>query len=255
MSTVKVNRLIGNSDHNFEIHMPSSANLLINGSYTADIDSGLVLPVGTTAQRPTSPVAGQIRYNSTLETVEGYNGTDWINLMASAAGASTTSSADIVRKNLVMWLDANNPRSLMPNSTDQDANYWYDISGNNFHCAIPTDRYGQESINGQLVKYMDFSVNGSGCAKLVSQGNYTDSPYYPHLTVIFFLKWRNSNDQWRTPLRSRDNDHHIIVQSGTRNLGMYDNNATGFNDTGYDIDQFNNWDSKFNMYTWRFSSY
>ena len=185
MSTVKVNRLIGNSDHNFEIQMPSSANLLINGSYTADIDSGLVLPVGTTAQRPTSPVAGQIRYNSTLETVEGYNGTDWINLMASAAGARSTSSADIVRKNLVMWLDANNPRSLMPNSTDQDANYWYDISGNNFHCAIPTDRYGQESINGQIVKYMDFSVNGSGCAKLVSQGNYTDSPYYPHLTVIF----------------------------------------------------------------------
>ena len=102
---------------------------------------------------------------------------------------------------------------------------------------------------------MDFSVNGSGCAKLVSQGNYTDCPYYPHLTVIFFLKWRTSNDQWRTPLRSRASDHHIIVQSGTRNLGMYDNDATGFNDTGYDIDQFNNWDTKFNMYTWRLSSY
>ena len=36
---------------------------------------------------------------------------------------------------------------------------------------------------------------------------------------------------------------------------MYDNDSTGFNDTGYDIDQFNNWDTKFNMYTWRFSSY
>ena len=255
MSTVRVNRLIGNSDHNFEIQMPSSANLLVNGSYTADIDSGLVLPVGTTAQRPASPTAGMIRYNSTLETVEGYNGTDWINLMASEAGATATSSADIVRKNLVIWYDANNPRSLMPNANDQDANYWYDISGNNFHAAIPTDRYGQESINGQVVKYMDFSVNGSGCAKLVSQGNYTDSPYYPHLTVIFFLKWRTTNDQWRTPLRSRNSDHHIIVQSGTRNLGMYDNDATGFNDTGYDIDQFPNWDSKFNMYTWRLSSY
>ena len=113
MSTVRVNRLIGNSDHNFEIQMPSSANLLVNGSYTADIDSGLVLPVGTTGQRPASPTAGMIRYNSTLETVEGYNGTDWINLMASDAGATATSSADIVRKNLVIWYDANNPRSLI----------------------------------------------------------------------------------------------------------------------------------------------
>ena len=255
MSTVKVNRLIGNSDHNFEIQMPSSANLLINGSYTADIDSGLILPVGTTAQRPASPDAGMIRYNSTLGTVEGYNGADWINLMASEGATNTTSSADIVRKNLVMWLDANNPRSLMPSSSDQDANYWYDISGNNFHCAIPTDRYDQETINNQIVKYMNFSVNGSGCAKLASQGYYTDFPYYPHLSVIFFLKWRTSNDQWRTPLRSRNSDHQIIVESGTRNLGMYDNDSTGFNDTGYDIDQFNNWDTKFNMYTWRFSSY
>ena len=255
MSTVRVNRLIGNSDHNFEIQMPSSANLLVNGSYTADIDSGLVLPVGTTGQRPASPTAGMIRYNSTLETVEGYNGTDWINLMASDAGATATSSADIVRKNLVIWYDANNPRSLMPNANDQDANYWYDISGNNFHAAIPTDRYAQDNINGQVVKYMDFSENGSGCAKLVSQGNYTDTPYFPHLSVVFFLKWRTSDSQWRTPLRSRDSDHHIIVQDGTKNLGMYDNGGNGFNDTGYDINQFPDWDTKLNMYTWRFSSY
>ena len=255
MSTIRVNRLIGNSDHNFEVQMPSTANLLISGSYTADVDSGLVLPVGTTAQRPAIPEAGMIRYNSTLETVEGYNGTDWINLMASEAGASSTSSADIVRKNLVIWLDANNPRSLMPLSSDQDANYWYDISGNNFHTAIPTDRYAQDNINGQVVKYMDFSENGSGCAKLVSQGNYTDTPYFPHLSVIFFLKWRTSDSQWRTPLRSRDSDHHIIVQDGTKNLGMYDNGGNGFNDTGYDINQFPDWDTKLNMYTWRLSSY
>ena len=66
MSTIRVNRLIGNSDHNFEVQMPSTANLLISGSYTADVDSGLVLPVGTTAQRPAIPEAGMIRYNSTL---------------------------------------------------------------------------------------------------------------------------------------------------------------------------------------------
>ena len=39
----------------------------------------LVLPVGTTLDRPTE-VAGQIRFNSELARFEGYNGTNWVNL-------------------------------------------------------------------------------------------------------------------------------------------------------------------------------
>lgn len=35
------------------------------------------LPVGTTAQRPGSPAAGQMRYNSDLATFEFYNGASW----------------------------------------------------------------------------------------------------------------------------------------------------------------------------------
>ena len=255
MSTLRVEQLVANSDHNFEIRFAPSANLLIRGGYAADPDSGLVLPAGTTADRPTTPDAGQIRYNTTEQTVEGYNGTVWVNLMKSGTSTASGTTTDVPRKGLFMWLDANNERSLKPQASDQDANYWYDISGNNFHTAIPTDRYAQDNINGQVVKYMDFSENGSGCAKLVSQGNYTDTPYFPHLSVVFFLKWRTSDSQWRTPLRSRDSDHHIIVQDGTKNLGMYDNGGNGFNDTGYDINQFPDWDTKLNMYTWRFSSY
>lgn len=37
------------------------------------------LPTGTEAQRPTA-VEGQIRYNSTLKTIEFYNGSRWINV-------------------------------------------------------------------------------------------------------------------------------------------------------------------------------
>jgi len=44
------------------------------------------------------------------------------------------------------------------------------------------------------------------------------------------------------------------VQAGTRNLGMYDNNGAGFQDSGYDIDQFDDWDTKVNMYTWLLSN-
>ncbi len=38
------------------------------------------LPVGTTAQRPTSPAAGMVRYNSTQSTFEGYSSGAWSSL-------------------------------------------------------------------------------------------------------------------------------------------------------------------------------
>jgi hypothetical protein len=45
------------------------------------------LPVGTTAQRPGTPVEGQVRYNSTLATFEGYKAGAWSEIGASAAGS------------------------------------------------------------------------------------------------------------------------------------------------------------------------
>tara|TARA_Y100000004_G_scaffold9514_1_gene10365 strand:+ start:1906 stop:2925 length:1020 start_codon:yes stop_codon:yes gene_type:complete len=254
MSVIRVQKLVALSDNDFNIEMPPTAILNVTGNLAQDQNSALKLPAGTTAQRPSPPSAGQVRFNTDDETVEGYNGSEWVNLMVAETTTVGASSA-VPERGLIMHMDANNPNSLKPNASDQDANYWYNLRQNNLHFAIPSDRISQESINGQVVKYLDFSVNGAGCAKLVSAGNYIDSPWYPHCSVVFFLKWRNSNSQWRTPLRSRDNDHHIIVQDGNRNLGMYDNNGTGFNDTGYDINQFPDWDTKFNMYTWRFSSY
>ncbi len=38
---------------------------------------GIILPKGTTAQRPGSPAAGSLRYNSTLSKTEFYDGTKW----------------------------------------------------------------------------------------------------------------------------------------------------------------------------------
>lgn len=37
----------------------------------------LLFPKGTTAQRPTSPTSGSVRYNTTLGYLENYNGTEW----------------------------------------------------------------------------------------------------------------------------------------------------------------------------------
>ena len=39
-----------------------------------------VIPTGTTAQRPVSPVDGYIRYNITLQAYEGYKNGNWLPL-------------------------------------------------------------------------------------------------------------------------------------------------------------------------------
>ena len=48
-------------------------------------DTGFIkLPVGTTAQRPASPVAGMVRYNTDIKNVEYYDAiaTTWKTLTA-----------------------------------------------------------------------------------------------------------------------------------------------------------------------------
>jgi hypothetical protein len=55
---------------------------------------GVLLPRGTTAQRPTSPTSGLIRFNTTTGTYEFYDGTTWVVIgfipMAATGGVLTS---------------------------------------------------------------------------------------------------------------------------------------------------------------------
>lgn len=51
-----------------------------NSTITLDVGS-LGIPRGTTAERPNPAIAGMIRFNTTTNRVEGYNGTAWSNLI------------------------------------------------------------------------------------------------------------------------------------------------------------------------------
>lgn len=53
------------------------ASLNVNGLASFNTTSAVKIPVGTTGQRPGTPVAGQMRYNSTLDQAEVYSGTEW----------------------------------------------------------------------------------------------------------------------------------------------------------------------------------
>lgn len=71
-----------NSDGNLVLR-PIQVNVDTTASQAVvQIDNvrGLVIPVGTTAQRPSSPMQGLIRYNTSISQFEGYNGTSYISI-------------------------------------------------------------------------------------------------------------------------------------------------------------------------------
>jgi hypothetical protein len=52
---------------------------------TSTSTGAIILPVGTTEQRPSSPVVGMFRFNSETGDFEGYNGIEWTSLSAPVA--------------------------------------------------------------------------------------------------------------------------------------------------------------------------
>lgn len=52
------------------------------GTFTGlvQFDDQIIIPRGTTAQRPASPVAGSVRFNTSANAYEGYDGAGWVYL-------------------------------------------------------------------------------------------------------------------------------------------------------------------------------
>lgn len=65
---------------------------LLDSEDTGSINTGMLIPDGTTAQRPATPDGVQLRYNTTLSSFEGYNGSSW----GSIGGGATGGGSDAV---------------------------------------------------------------------------------------------------------------------------------------------------------------
>ena len=114
---------LGNiSQENFG-HAPLTG-ATFTGSVIHNYTGALRLPVGTTAQRPTSPNAGDIRFNSTTTEAEIYNGSSFT---AVGGGAGATGGGDD------SWVFEN----------DQTVTQNYEISSNKHaHSVSPTINNG-----------------------------------------------------------------------------------------------------------------
>lgn len=72
LGTVEVNPV--DTASNVSVNVQAANGVL---SYADSSTGGLFLPTGTTAQRPASPATGQIRFNTTTNLLETYNGSSW----------------------------------------------------------------------------------------------------------------------------------------------------------------------------------
>ncbi len=75
----------------------------LTGTLTHSYTGAMRLPIGTTAQRPGSPSAGDFRYNSTINNIEFYNGSSFISsgiAAGSIVNADVSSSAAIAATKL-----------------------------------------------------------------------------------------------------------------------------------------------------------
>jgi hypothetical protein len=105
------------------------------------------------------------------------------------------------------------------------ASVWTDLTFNGFNFNI-----NPGAFNSSGPRYMDFN-GGFGCAKNDTDISLNDTN---GVTYIVWTRVKNSTSEWRTLTRSYVNDHHVIIQAGAWDIGIYDNDSAGFIDSGYD---------------------
>ena len=211
-------------------------NIDVNQSLDVNqITSTVSLTAVSASQRPTGVAAGTIIWNTDTLEVEVWNGSDWVNVAKKSGGALPTDGMRV-------YLDATNTDSYPGSGTT-----WTDLSGygNNFQIVNGAFKGGAGSMTG----YMDFQ-GSHGQAK-----NGVDISLSGDVSYVVVTRIKNSTGQWRTLTRSYNADHHVIVQSGAWNIGMYDNNGSGFIDSGANQNGLSNYISNsWATMIWRFSN-
>ena len=211
-------------------------NVDVNGTLEVDsVTSTVTLTAVSSNQRPQNAAQGTIIWNTDTLEVEVWNGTSWVNISKKSGGALPTDGMRV-------YLDATNTDSYPGSGTT-----WTDLSGygNNFQIVNGAFKGGAGSMTG----YMDFQGN-HGQAK-----NGGDISLSGDVSYVCVTRIKNSTGQWRTLTRSYNADHHVIVQSGAWNIGMYDNNGAGFIGTGYSQQSLPGYASNsFMVMVWRWSN-
>ena len=142
-------------------------------------DTGyLQLPSGTTAQRPGSPSAGYMRWNTTESYVEVYDGNSWKEL------GYLSSGPNVVTDSLLLYYDINNT-----NCWDGTGNTVYDLTANN-HDAALYNSPSYSTNNG----YKVLETNGSTSYLSVSTPDLSSTNH----TVMVGSRYTTTSNNYQT---------------------------------------------------------
>lgn len=238
-SKLQVNNIIKESGSG-DVAFPTggaifNGNLTVQNATFDNISSVLSLGQYTNATRPASPTQGTIIYNISVGQVQIWNGDRWVLL--------DTKGGTLPEVGQVVHLDATKTSSYSGSGTT-----WTDLSGqgNNFNI----NANAHQGTAGSKLAYMAFINDTNGCAK-----NSGDISLDNEVSYVVVTRILNSTSTWRTLTRSYNADHHVIVQSGAWNIGMYDNNGSGFIDSGANQNGLSNYISNsWATMIWRFSN-
>ena len=166
---------IGTASANTNINiMPTG-----NGVVVIDTVTGLVVPVGNTAQRPAAPDSGTVRLNNGDGLIEFYNGTGWVALSSAGGITITNQTINPDGSTSTYTLDqASTSASILVtiNGVGQtpDIDYTVSVTDITFTTTpIPTDTIQIRFLAG--VTSTDFLTNSTGNAvvQTTSSGNIT----------------------------------------------------------------------------------
>jgi hypothetical protein len=118
--------------NNFEINFDDGESMVVEGACNLHPLSHFKLPVGTTAQRPSSPFTGMIRFNSELLQVEVWNGSSWLQIVRASAGGNNGSTPDKAAANVQELMDA---------GAAADGNYYMNIDGTTRRYFVPINSH------------------------------------------------------------------------------------------------------------------
>ena len=213
-----------------------NGDLTVQNATFDNISSVLSLGQYTNATRPANPTQGTIIYNVSVGQVQIWNGDRWVLL--------DTKGGTLPEVGQVVHLDATKTSSYSGGAST----IWTDLSGQGNNFSI--DAAAHQGTAGSKLAYMAFINDTNGCAK-----NSGDISLSNEVTYVVVTRILNSTSTWRTLTRSYNADHHVIVQSGAWNIGMYDNNGSGFIDSGANQNGLSNYISNsWATMIWRFSN-
>ena len=135
---------------------------------------------------------------------------------------TVTPTSNITTNGLVIQLDAYNSSSYPGTGTTV-----YNLQSGSYNHTLSNAPYTV------LNSIKCFDANGA-TASIVVSGTGPTLPTTGY-TYVTWARVKSSQADYRTLFRTSPNDHPILVQVGTDNLGYWDNDGAAFIDSGYDV--------------------